>query len=109
MYFTVWEEPACVLYRVGRAGSGALPLGGGSRLRYFTTWEGPTHVLFRGKYRLLYLTVWEGPARVQYRLGGAGSRTLPCGRSRLWYFTDCRTGGSCNLQCEKRRLMCFTV
>ena len=109
MYFTVWEEPDPVHYRLERGRPMYFTVWGGSRLRYFTTWEGPTHVLFRGKYRLLYLTVWEGPARVHYRLGGAGSGTLPCGRSRLWYFTDCRTGGSCNLQCDKRRLMCFTV
>ena len=66
MYFTVWEEPAPVLYRMGGAGSGTLPF---------------------GRSRLMYFTVWEESAPVRYRLGGAGSGTLSLGGVWLMYFT----------------------
>ena len=86
MCSTVWRATQ-VLYNMGGAGSGTLPLGR-SRLLYFTVCEEPALVLYRlggagsctlpcGRSRLLYFTVWEEPALVLYRLGGTGSGTVP--------------------------------
>ena len=86
MYFTVWEEPACVLYRAGRAGSGALPLGRGRPL-YFTVWGEPAPVLYHLGGADSCTVPWEVPATVLDRMGGAGSGTVPLGRSRLKNFT----------------------
>ncbi len=103
---------------------------GRSRLLCFTAWEEPAHVRYLlGEPAHVYPTGWEVPAHVPYRLGGAGlcilsrlggagSSTLPRGRSRLMYFTGWeepapvlyRLGGadSCTLPVGKSWLFYLT-
>ena len=81
--FTVWEEPAHVLCRVGGTGSGILPLVGQPGL---VRW-------------LPYYTVWVEPAPVLSRLGREGrGDTLPCAppsltHTHVRYRMEGRMGG----------------
>ena len=63
MYFTVWEEPAPALYRVGGCGSGKLQC---------------------VRSRLVHVTVCVCGGRF---VGGVGSGTSPVGMNRLMYDT----------------------
>ena len=77
MYFTVWEEPDPVHYRLERG-----------RPMYFTVWGGePAPVLYHLGGAESCTVPWEVPANVLDRMGGAGSGTVPLGRSRLKNFT----------------------
>ena len=99
MHVTVWEEPALVLYRVGGAGSGTLPLGR-NRLRYCTALGGADSCNSPCEMsRLRYFTAREEAAHLLYRVGRAGLCTLPCGKSRIRCTTAWKGGDPCTLPC----------